>query len=93
MKQSHGAKKSKRGHFGLFENPVCCKILKNSKRGLFGDKKLEKKRSVPKNSKGDPIVSSGFVSYVRNGANEKGTLCTVSDAFPLSGPLRIHSVI
>ena len=40
-----------------------------------------------KNSKGDPIVSSGFVSYVKKGVNERGTLCTNLDAFPLAGPV------
>ena len=27
---------------------------------------------VPKNSKGDPTVSSGFISYVKNGVTERG---------------------
>ena len=36
-------------------------------------KKSKKSRPVPKKiQKGDPIVSSGFVSYVKNGINERG---------------------
>ena len=54
-------------------------LLQNIKK-LKGDpletnKKWQKSRTVPKKSKG-PIVLSGFVSYVENGVNERGTLCT-----------------
>ena len=37
--------------------------------------------------KGDPIVPSGFVSYVKNEVNERGSLCTNLDAFLLAGPV------
>ena len=37
-------------------------------------KKFEKKsNSAEINSKGDSIVSSGFVSYLKNGVNERGS--------------------
>ena len=49
-------------------------------------KKIEKKAQCPKNSN-DHIVSSGFVSNVKNGVNEKGILCTNLDAFPLASPV------
>ena len=53
------------------------------KEGPFGDKKFEKNRVVPKKiQSGDPTVSSGFVSYVKNGMNERGAICTNLDAFP-----------
>ena len=37
-------------------------------------KKISKKKShsAEKNSKGDPVVSSGFVSYDKNGVTERG---------------------
>ena len=35
-------------------------------------KNSKKSRTVPKKiQRGDPIVSSGFVSYVKNGINER----------------------
>ena len=85
LKQSHSAEKLERGDpFGLFETSVCCKISKNLKDGPFDDKKS---RTVPKKIQRDPIVSSGFVSYVKKGVNEGGTLCTNLDAFPFAGPV------
>ena len=50
------------------------KYKKNTKGGPFGDKKnFEKKSySAQKNSKGDSIVSSCFVSYDKNGLTERG---------------------
>ena len=68
LKVSQCRKTRKGGSFGLFETSVCCKISKNLKGGPFGDKrKFEKKsHSAEKNSKGDPVVPSGFVSYVKN---------------------------
>ena len=42
----------------------------------------KKFRTVPKkNERGDPLVSSGFVAYVKKVKNERGTLCT---KFPLA---------
>ena len=60
--------------FGLFQTSVCCKI---SKKNLKGDP-LQKKNSQKKVAqcrkrlKGDPIFSSGFVSYDKNGVIENG---------------------
>ena len=47
--------------FGLFENPVCCKISKNLKGDALETKKMKKVAQWRKYSKGDPIVSSGPV--------------------------------
>ena len=79
MKQSQSAEKCKRP-IGLFETPVCCKISKKLKRTLWTQKKVAQYK---KNSKGDPLISSGFVSYIKKGVNERGTLCTNFDAFPV----------
>ena len=54
----------------------------------FVAKNQTKSSTVPKKiQRGDPIVSSGLVSYVKNGINERGTLCTNFDEFPLAGPV------
>ena len=47
---------------------------KNSKGGLFGDiKKFSKKLAQGRKSqKGDPLVSAGFVGYVKKVKNERG---------------------
>ena len=45
-----------RGPFGLFENPVCCKISKKLKGALGRQKTSKKSRTMPKKA------SSGFVS-------------------------------
>ena len=37
----------------------------------IGDKKIKKSCTVPKTQRGDPIVSSGFLSYDKNGVTEK----------------------
>ena len=42
----------------------------------------KKSNSAKKNLKGDPLVSSGFVGYVKKVKNERGTLCT---KFALAG--------
>ena len=60
-------KTGKRGPFGLYETSVCCKLSKHFKEGPFGDKKIfeKKSQSVEKIQRGDPVVPSGFVSYVK----------------------------
>ena len=75
--------------FGLFETSVCFKISKNLKVGPFGDRKNSKKKShsAEKIQRGDPVVPSGFVSYVKNWVHERGDPLTNSDAFPLAGPV------
>ena len=68
LKVSQCRKTRKGGPFGLFETSVCCKISKNLEGGPFGDKrKFEKKsHSAEKIQRGDPVIPSGFVSYVKN---------------------------
>ena len=57
----------KGGPFGLFENPVCCKIFKKLEGDPLETKKISKKSLIaPKKiERGDPLVSSGFVGYVK----------------------------
>ena len=65
LKVSQCRKTRKGGPFGLFETSVCCKISKNLKGGQKNIRK--KSRTVPKKiQRGDPVVPSGFVSYVKN---------------------------
>ena len=48
-------------------------MLKNLKgETIWRQKNFAKSRTVPKKLKGDPIVSPGFVSYVKKGVNERG---------------------
>ena len=89
--QSQECRKTWKGRpFGLFQTSVCCKISKKLEGGtLWRQKKFEKKsHSAEKNSKGDPIVSSGFVSYDKNGVTERGTLCTILNALPVRLPVQ-----
>ena len=54
----------------------------------MAEKNSKKSRTVPKKiQRGDPVVPSGFVSYVKNWVHERGTLCTNLDASPLAGPV------
>ena len=87
LKVSQCRKTRKGGPFGLLKTSVCCKISKNLKSYPLAKKKLKKSRTVPKNiQSGDPVVPSGFVSYVKNWVHERGTLCTNLDAISLAGP-------
>ena len=63
--------------------------IKKLKGGRFGDikKVSEKCLSAEKTQRRDPIVSSGFVSYVKNGKNERRTLCTNLEAFSFADPV------
>ena len=65
LKQSHSAKKLERGDpLGFSKLQFAAKYQKNLKGGPFGDKKS---RIVPKKiQRGDHVVPSGFVSYVKN---------------------------
>ena len=46
---------------------------KTRKGGPFGEKNRKKSRTVPKkNQRGDPVVPSSFVSYVKNWVHERG---------------------
>ena len=72
---SHSAEKCKRGDpFLIYKHAFCCKITKKLKGGTLWDiKKFSKKsRTVPKKIKrGDPLVSAGFVGYVKKVKNER----------------------
>ena len=64
LKKSHSAEKFKRGDFLKLQFAAKYQKIEG---GPFGDKIFEKKlHSAEKNSKGDPTVPSGFVSYVKN---------------------------
>ena len=74
LKVSQCQKTKKGVPFGLFETSVCCKMSKNLEGGPFGDKrKFEKKvaQCRKKIQSGDPVVPSGFVSYVKNCVHER----------------------
>ena len=49
--------------------------------------KIQFVENIKKNRRWDPIVPPGFVSYVKKGVNERGTICTNLDAFPFAGPV------
>ena len=79
---SHSAEKCESGDpFGFIY--ILLQNIKKLEGVPFGDiKKFSKKVTVPKKSKGDPLVSSGFVGYVKKVKNERATLCT---KFALTG--------
>ena len=82
---SHSAEKCKRGALWDLLTYILLQNIKKLEGGLFWDneKFSKKSRTVPKkNRKGDPLVSSGFVGYVKKSKNERGTLCT---KFALAG--------
>ena len=69
------------GFISIYSVAKYQKILKGDSFETL--KILKKNRTVPKKTeRGDPLVSSGFVGYVKKGKNEKGTLCT---KFALAG--------
>ena len=75
QKKSHSAKKCKRGILLDLLTYIPLQIIKNLEGGtLWGQKKFSKKsRTVPKKTQRvDPIVSSCFVSYDKNGLTERG---------------------
>ena len=82
-KISHSAEKCN----GVLWNLITYILLINQKT-LRGDpfetlKNFRKSRTVLKNNrKGDPLVSSGFVGYIKKVKNERGTLCS---KFALAG--------
>ena len=84
LSQSHSAEKLERGALWAFWN---FNLLQNIKKLEGGDpletkKNFEKKsHSAEKNS--NPIVSSCFVFYDKNGVTEKGTLCTILNVLPV----------
>ena len=85
QKMSHSAEKCKRGTLWALLTYILLQNIKKLKRGtlLRHEKNFEKSRTVPKKiERGDPLVSSGFVGYVKKVKNEGGTLCT---KFALAG--------
>ena len=73
MKHSHSAEKLEReDHLGFLKLQFGAKYFYKMKGEPFGDKKMsEKSRRDEKNSE-DRIVSSGIVSNVKKGVNERG---------------------
>ena len=70
-------KKCKRGDpLGFINIHSVAKYLKTRRRVPFETLKKFGSRTVPKNQKGDPPISSGFVGYLKKVQNERGTLCT-----------------
>ena len=73
---SHSAEKCKRGDsLGFINIYTVAKYQKTRKGDSFETlKNFRKKfRTVPKkNESGDPLVSSGFVGYVKKVKNERG---------------------
>ena len=64
---SHSAEKCKRwAPLGFINIYSVSKYQKTREEDSFGTlKKFEKSRTMPKKSKGGPLVSSGFVGYVK----------------------------
>ena len=109
-KISQCRKKLKGGTLWNFPTSILSQNSKKLKGGPFGDKKnFEKKvaQCRKKTQRGDPIVSSGFVSYDKNGVTERGDplhylkyaprlpiqYFSLVVLFCKKCPLRIHSVI
>ena len=75
MSQSQSAEKLRRGDpLGFSKLQFAVKYRKIRSGDPLDTKKIRKKsRTVPKKTqRGDPIVSSGFVSYDKNGVTERG---------------------
>ena len=75
LSQSHSAEKLERGDpLGFLKLQFAVKYQKTWRRDPLERKKILKSRTVPKKLKGgrDPIVSSRFVSYDKNGVTERG---------------------
>ena len=93
MSQSHSAEQLEKGRpFGLFETSTCCKISKNLKWDPLETKKIRKKvAQCRKNS--NPIVSSCFVSYNKNGVTERGPLKKGNRAYPNKSPRKVDTLL
>ena len=73
LKKRKDFKIEKGGPFGFSENPVFLQNIKKFEgRTLWRQKNRKKVAQCQKNQRGDSIVSSGFVSYVKNEINERG---------------------
>ena len=64
-KISQCRKKLKGGPFGIFQHPFCRKTSKKMQGGPFGENFFFRKKSlaVPKNERGESLVSPGMVCY------------------------------
>ena len=75
LKQSHSAEKLERGDLlGFLKLQFAAKYQKTWRGDRLATKKNSKKsRTVPKKTqRGDPVVPSGFVSYVKNWVHQRG---------------------
>ena len=81
---SHSAEKCKRGTLWALLTYFVAKYQKTRKGDSFETLKNFRKKwhSSEKIEMGDPLVSSGFVGYVKKVKNERGILCT---KFALAG--------
>ena len=57
---------------GFLKLQFAAKKIKKFEGGTLWRQKMKKNSIEPTIERKDPIVSSGFVSYVKNGVNEKG---------------------
>ena len=75
---SHSAEKCKRGDpLGFIDIYSVAKYQKTRKGDSFETlKNFRKSRTVPKKIEGGPLVSSGFVGYVKKVKTKRETLCT-----------------
>ena len=76
---SHSAEKCKRGDpLGFINIYSTAKYQKTRKGDSFETLKNFRKKShnAEKKSNGDPLVSSGFVGYVKKAKNKGGPFCT-----------------
>ena len=82
-------RKTRKGDLlGCLKLQVAAKYQKTWRDPLATKKYFKKSGTVPKKySKGDLVVPSGFVPFVKNWVHKRGTLCTNLDAFPLAGPV------
>ena len=83
LSQSHSAEKLEKGDpLGFLKLQFAVKYQKTWRGDPLETNKITKKsRTVPKKTqRGDPIVSSDFVFYDKNGVTERGTRCTILNA-------------
>ena len=82
---SHSAEKCRRGTLWALLTYILLQNLKKTRKGDSSEtlKNFRKKsHNAEKIERGDPLVSAGFLGYVKKVKNERGTLCT---KFALAG--------
>ena len=100
---SHSVEKCKRGTVWALLTYILLQNIKKLERGtLLRQKNFEKSLTMPKKiERGDPLVSSGFVGYVKKVKNERGdpfALISADRTWPhgssfdckKSGPIRVR---